>query len=80
MHANVNDNCEPASFIATFPDEDPGVLTTTTALFGFSADIIDAVIPGLDAEIMKKVIEAGAGSGGIPILPSCAKRCGMPGY
>jgi hypothetical protein len=76
----VNNNCEPATFIASFPDEDAGTLTTTTQFFQFSPDIIDATIPGLDPEVLKKVIDAGANSGGLPILPSCAKRCRLDGY
>ncbi|KAF4627500.1 hypothetical protein G7Y89_g10653 [Cudoniella acicularis] len=42
IHYEFNDSCEPAVFIATFSDEDPGLSRTAQNFFGLNPDVVDA--------------------------------------
>lgn len=83
LHTEFNPDCEPAVFVAAFPDEDPGVQQVAQTFFGFDDEILraalggDGSVNGQDLEKFRKLIPANVALG----VESCLKKCniGMTG-
>lgn len=77
MHTEWNPNCDPAVFVAAFPDEDPGVQQTVQTFFGFEDDVIqaalggDLTVSGADLDKFKTLIPANVALG----VESCLQKC-----
>ncbi|KFY08552.1 hypothetical protein V492_06133 [Pseudogymnoascus sp. VKM F-4246] len=83
MHTEWNPNCEPAVFVASFANEDPGVQQSLQTLVGFEDEVVraavggDGVVDGKDLESFRKYIPANVAQG----VESCLQKCkiGMTG-
>ncbi|KAJ7143608.1 RmlC-like cupin domain-containing protein [Mycena crocata] len=76
VHFEVNNNCEPAMFVAAFNGEDPGVLQLAQRLYGLPVDIIEATLGGLgvqEVEGLAAKIPDNIAAG----TDECLKRCGL---
>jgi hypothetical protein len=79
LHTEWNPDCEPAVFVAAFPDEDPGVQQAAQTLFGFEDDVIrallggDGSVNGQDLDKFKTVIPANVALG----VQSCLTKCNI---
>ena len=79
VHYEFNDNCEPATFIAGFNSEDPGLSSIAQNFFDLNPDIVEADL-GYPREINGENIAKFA-----PTIPpsfalgikSCLDRCGI---
>lgn len=73
-----NDNCEPATFIATLNSEDPGTSQATQNLFFLDDEVVDAALGG-NVDINGKSISEFRGD--IPAnlvnaMETCMRTCG----
>lgn len=83
LHTEWNPDCEPAVFVAAFPDEDPGVQQAAQTFFSLEDDVIraalggDGSVNGQDLDKFKGLIPANVALG----VESCLKKCniGMTG-
>ena len=77
IHFEQNLNCEPATFVAAFNNEDPGVLTIANALFGsLPATIVGASLGGLNISTIEDIRLEVAQNPSVGIA-ECRKRCGL---
>ena len=77
VHLTVNEECEPAQFLATFPINDAATVFASPTLFSFDTRIVAATL-GVDWHTARKVQEAATeGFTPFPIDGACAKRCGI---
>jgi hypothetical protein len=77
IHFEQNLNCVPATFVAAFNSEDPGVLTIANAFFGsLPATIIGASLGGLNISTIEDIRLQLAQNPSIGIT-ECRKRCGL---
>ncbi|KAF7356421.1 Cupin type-1 domain-containing protein [Mycena venus] len=76
VHFEMNDNCEPAMFVAAFNGEDPGVMSVAQRFFGLPVDIVAATMGGLgvqEVEGLEAKIPDNIAAG----TDACLKRCGL---
>ncbi|KFY02836.1 hypothetical protein V490_00384, partial [Pseudogymnoascus sp. VKM F-3557] len=77
MHTEWNPNCEPAVFVASFSNEDPGVQQTLQSLMGFEDEVVraavggDGLVDGKDLEKFRAYIPANVALG----VESCLQKC-----
>jgi hypothetical protein len=77
IHFEQNLNCEPATFVAAFNSEDPGVLTIANAFFGnIPATIVGAALGGLNITQVEDIRTNVARNPAVGI-EECRKRCGL---
>lgn len=75
MHYAMNLNCEPAAFIATFPDLDAGTQTIASNFFAFPDYVLKATLNGLDDDTLNKVIAAAKNTANPSADQACLARC-----
>ncbi|KAI4259522.1 MAG: hypothetical protein LQ352_000709 [Teloschistes flavicans] len=79
LHTEFNPNCEPATFVAGFASEDPGVQQIAQTFFGFDPDIVQAAVgndftfEGKDVGLFRSLIPENVALG----VESCLKKCGL---
>lgn len=79
LHTEFNPDCTPATFVASFASEDPGVQQEAQAFFGLREDVIRAAIgndftfEGKDIEQFRHLIPANVALG----VESCLKKCNL---
>ncbi|KIM93910.1 hypothetical protein OIDMADRAFT_184605 [Oidiodendron maius Zn] len=79
LHTEWNPDCEPAVFVAAFPNEDPGVQQAAQTFFGFEDDVIQAAlggdgsVNGQDLDKFKALIPPNVALG----VESCLKKCNI---
>ncbi|CAF3771345.1 unnamed protein product [Rotaria sp. Silwood1] len=77
IHFEQNLNCVPATFVAAFNNEDPGVLTIANQFFGgLPATVVGASLGGLNISTIQDIRMAVAKSPSVGIA-ECRKRCGL---
>jgi oxalate decarboxylase/phosphoglucose isomerase-like protein (cupin superfamily) len=82
VHLEFNPTCEPASFIAAFNSNDPGVSFVAATLFSLEDQLViaalggDAVVSGADLDTIRHAIPAGLATG----VSQCLQKCGMKSY
>jgi oxalate decarboxylase/phosphoglucose isomerase-like protein (cupin superfamily) len=77
IHFEQNLNCAPATFVAAFNNEDPGVLTVANAFFGsLPATVVGASLGGLNITTVDDIRLQLAQNPSIGIA-ECRKRCGL---
>jgi len=79
IHFEVNTGCTPATFVAAFNHQDPGVQTTATAYFGIPADVaaigIETPLP-INISYVNSLITQLSHNPGLG-LHECYQRCGL---
>lgn len=76
IHFAQNLECEEGQFIASFPNRDPGTVTTALTFFNLPESAIRATTGLTDSQI--KTIKASVDANPNPSLDHvCAKRCGI---
>ncbi|KAL8693300.1 MAG: hypothetical protein Q9218_001860 [Villophora microphyllina] len=79
LHTEYNPECEPATFVAGFASEDPGVQQTAQAFFGLDTNIVEAAVgndftfEGKDVDKFRSLIPNNVALG----VESCLKKCGL---
>jgi hypothetical protein len=78
IHTEFNPNCEPATFVAGFGNQDPGVLQSAQSFFGLEDDIVQAAlgldtINGQDIDHFRGMIPANVAKG----VEACLAKCGI---
>ncbi|PGH20047.1 hypothetical protein AJ80_03697 [Polytolypa hystricis UAMH7299] len=80
MHAEFNPDCEPATFVAGFGDEDHGVQQTAQTFFGLDNAMLDATlggsgstISGKDIDTFRDFIPKNIALG----VDACLEKCGL---
>jgi hypothetical protein len=77
IHFEQNLNCVPATFVAAFNSEDPGVLTISTAFFGaLPATVVGASLGGLNITTVEDIRLQLVKNPAIGIA-ECRQRCGL---
>jgi hypothetical protein len=82
LHTEFNPDCGNATFVASFPNEDPGVLQAAQAFFGLEKDIIEATlggkvsVSGQELEKFRSLIPANVALG----VETCLVKCGLKKY
>ncbi|CAF3134329.1 unnamed protein product [Rotaria sp. Silwood2] len=77
IHFEQNLNCVPATFVAAFNSEDPGVLTIANTFFGgLPATVVGASLGGLNISTIEDIRMAVAKNPSVGIA-ECRKRCGL---
>jgi hypothetical protein len=77
IHFEQNLNCVPATFVAAFNSEDPGVLTIANAFFGgLPATVVGASLGGLNITTIEDIRMSVAQNPSIGIA-ECRRRCGL---
>ena len=56
VHFGLNQQCEPAQFIASFPTSDPGTVTISSAFFNLPLSALRATL-GLDSETVQMLVD-----------------------
>jgi hypothetical protein len=76
IHFAQNLECEEGQFIASFPNRDPGTVTTALSFFNLPESAIRATTGLTDSQI--RTIKASVLANPHPSLDqACAKRCGI---
>lgn len=79
LHTEFNPDCTPATFVASFASEDPGVQQEAQTFFGLREDVIRAAVgndfafEGKDIEKFRDLIPANVALG----VESCLKKCNL---
>jgi len=79
IHYQVNNNCEPATFVATLNSEDPGTSQIAQNFFGLNGDVVSATLgfpatlDGKDIETFRKSIPANLALG----IDKCLAKCNI---
>lgn len=82
LHTEYNPDCANATFVASFPSEDPGVLQAAQAFFGLEKNIIEAAVggsvsvAGQELEKFRNLIPANVALG----VDACLSKCGLKKY
>ncbi|CAF3557958.1 unnamed protein product [Adineta steineri] len=77
IHFEQNMNCTPATFVAAFNSEDPGVLTISNAFFGsIPATVVGASLGGLNISTIEDIRSNLAKNPSLGI-EECRKRCNL---
>lgn len=79
IHTEFNPLCTPSTFVASFPDEDPGVGQIAQEFFGLTDEIVQGALGG-DVNVAGQDIDAFKGK--LPVnvvkgVESCLKKCGI---
>ncbi|KAJ7223302.1 RmlC-like cupin [Mycena pura] len=76
VHFQTNNECEPATFVAAFHSEDPGIANSAQLLFGLSPDTVGPTLGDLGVEevvdIAKSIPDSLAST-----TDECLQRCGI---
>ena len=78
MNFQFNDNCEEATFVASFRERDPGVTTIASNFFKFVPPGVLRAALGLNDDEIHKLQQSVDGAKNVD--PVCAKRCKLEGY
>jgi hypothetical protein len=79
LHTEMNPDCEPATFVAGFASEDPGVQQAAQTLFDIDDDLLEAAFlsdftfDGVDIDQFRALIPKNVALG----VESCLQRCGL---
>ncbi|KAH6718653.1 RmlC-like cupin domain-containing protein [Leptodontidium sp. MPI-SDFR-AT-0119] len=79
MHTEFNPECTPATFVAAFPNEDPGVGQIAQEYFSLENEIVkgsaggELSIDGADIDKFRAAIPANVAAG----VDSCLAKCGI---
>lgn len=79
LHTEFNPDCTPATFVASFASEDPGVQQEAQAFFGLQEDLIRAAVgndfafEGKDIQKFRDMIPENVALG----VESCLKKCNI---
>jgi len=79
IHLEYNPTCQPATFVAAFNNNDPGVSFVGANLFSFDDQLViadfggDAVISGADLESIRQALPQGLATG----VAECVSKCGI---
>lgn len=79
VHTEFNPDCEDAIFVASFPDEDPGVGQIAQEYFGLSNEIVkgsiggEVMVDGKDIDEFRSMIPKNVAKG----VDSCLAKCGI---
>lgn len=79
LHTEFNPDCTPATFVASFANEDPGVQQEAQTFFGLREDVIRAAVgndfafEGKDIDKFRDLIPANVALG----VESCLKKCNL---
>ncbi|KAF2663885.1 spherulin-1A [Microthyrium microscopicum] len=79
LHTEFNPDCTPATFVAGFNNEDPGVQQAAQTLFALQDEVVRAtlgnpeVIEGVDLEKFRSQIPPNVALG----VEACLKKCGL---
>jgi len=79
IHLEYNPTCEPATFIAAFNTNDPGVSFVAANLFSFEDQLViaslggDAAVSGADLASIRKALPEGLATG----VAQCVQKCGI---
>jgi len=76
IHFEMNTGCEPATFVAAFDGEDPGVNSISQRYFGLPPDIVGAALGGLGVEEVVG-LEAKIPDNVAAGTDECLQRCGL---
>ena len=82
IHLEYNPTCEPASFVAAFNSNDPGVSFVAANLFSLEDQLViaalggDAVVSGADLESIRHALPQGLATG----VAECVSKCGIKPY
>ncbi|KAJ7223299.1 RmlC-like cupin, partial [Mycena pura] len=75
-HFQTNNECQPATFVAAFHSEDPGIANSAQLFFGLPADTVGPTLGDLGVEevvdIAKSIPDSLASS-----TDECLQRCGI---
>lgn len=80
LHTEMNPDCFPATFVAGFASEDPGVQQTAQSLFSLDDDLLEAAFKsdftfaGQDIDQFRAIIPPNVAKG----VESCLEKCGIP--
>lgn len=79
IHFEINTGCTPATFIAAFNHQDPGVQTSATSYFGIPADIaaigLETPLP-VNISFVNNLVSQLSRNPGLG-LHECYQRCGL---
>jgi hypothetical protein len=79
IHTEWNPDCTPATFVAGFASEDPGVQQSAQRLFDMDDDLLEAVFAndftfaGEDIDTFRSLVPANVALG----VESCLAKCGL---
>jgi hypothetical protein len=79
LHTEMNPDCFPATFVAGFASEDPGVQQTAQSLFDLDDDLLEAAFnsdftfAGQDIDQFRALIPKNVALG----VDSCLEKCGL---
>ena len=77
LHTEFNPECENATFVASFANEDPGTLQEAQAFFGLELEVVKAAVgngfafEGKDINRFRDLIPKNVALG----VESCLKKC-----
>lgn len=80
LHTQFNPDCDPAVFVASFANEDPGVQQEAQAFFGLDEQIVRAAVgndfafEGKDVARFREMIPTNVALG----VEACLKKCNIP--
>jgi hypothetical protein len=79
IHYQVNEDCAPATFVATLNSQDPGTSTIAPNFFALNKEVVSATLgfpeslDGKDIETFRKSIPANIALG----IDACLRKCGI---
>ena len=82
IHLEFNPTCKPATFVAAFNNNDPGVSFVAANLFSLEDQLViaalggDAVVSGADLASIEKALPQGLATG----VQECVSKCGIKLY
>jgi oxalate decarboxylase/phosphoglucose isomerase-like protein (cupin superfamily) len=82
IHLEYNPTCKPATFVAAFNTNDPGVSFVAANLFSLEDQLViaalggDAVVSGADLASIRHALPKGLATG----VAECVKKCGIKPY
>jgi hypothetical protein len=82
IHLEYNPECTPASFVAAFNDNDPGVSFIAANFFSLEDQLVianlggDTVVSGADLASIRQAIPQGLATG----VEQCIQKCGIKPY
>jgi len=76
IHYQINDGCEPITFVAALNDEDPGVNSIAQRFFGLPPDVDAATLGDIGIEDVVKVATGVPDNMAIGV-DRCLQKCGL---
>ena len=82
IHLEYNPECEPATFVAAFNSNDPGISFVAANFFSLEDQLViaslggDAVVSGADLASIRHALPKGIATG----VEQCVKKCGIHPY